>query len=252
MILFLTYHRVLATDAGPDRRDIYTVRASDFRAQLDALQAAGLAPQRPETLLSTPGPKERRCYLSFDDGTVDHAEVVLPELRARNWRAIFFVPTAKLDQPGRLSSAQVHQLLAEGHTLGCHGHEHRRMDTLGRVEMERQLDLALRTMQERFGVAAWIFAPPGGYLNPDLRAAALQRGLRVIRTMRWGVNRCLDLTALETVPIFGDTDVRRFAAVLAGQPSRGLYTLKQTVKALLPIRLYERLRALVFRLRGVS
>lgn len=250
MILFLTYHRVCAGAAPSDSGDIYTVNAAQFAAHLDALAAAGLPAQPPETLLNPAGEPARRCYLSFDDGTRDHAEVVLPELRARNWRAAFFVPTAKLDQPGRLSRAQLAQLIDAGHTIGCHGHEHRRMDTMQPDEMRQQLDTAVRTLRELTGTTPWIFAPPGGYLNAALRAAALERGLRVIRTMRWGFNLQPDLTALETVPIHRDTDARAFAAILAGRRPRGLYAAKETLKALLPIRLYERLRATAFRLRS--
>ncbi|MDW8309081.1 MAG: polysaccharide deacetylase family protein, partial [Verrucomicrobiales bacterium] len=211
--------------------------------------AAGLPPRPPETLRESAGEPAPCCYLSFDDGTRDHLEMVLPALHARNWRAIFFVPTAKLDQPGRLTRAQVRQLAEAGHTIGCHGHEHRRMDTMSPDAMGEQLDTALRILRDVVGGAPWIFAPPGGYLNAALRAAALERGLRVIRTMRWGFNRRLDLTALETVPIHCDTDARAFAAILAGRQPRALYAVKETLKALMPIGVYERLRALAFRLR---
>lgn len=249
MILFLTYHRVCATDAERDPAEVYTVSAEQLAAHLQALEAAGLTPAPPETLLQPDAASVGRCYLSFDDGTSDHAELVLPALRARNWRAVFFVPTAKLDRPGRLSRTQLRQLADAGHTLGCHGHEHRRMDTMRAGEMCEQLDTALRILRESTGAAPWIFAPPAGYLNGALRAAALERGLRVIRTMRWGFNRRPNFTALETVPIYRDTDAAAFAAILAGRQPRGLYAAKETLKALVPIRVYERLRLLAFRLR---
>lgn len=248
MILFLTYHRVCAGETAPGSTDVYTVSAAQFAAHLDALAAAGLFPQPPQSLLFPTGAAERHCYLSFDDATRDHAEIVLPHLRARNWQAIFFVPTAKLEQPGRLSRAQLQELVAAGHTIGCHGHEHRRMDRMRPGEMHDQLDTALRMLRELTGAAPWIFAPPGGYLNAALRRAALDRGLRVIRTMRWGFNRRPDLTALETMPIRRDTDARAFEAILAGRAPRGLYRAKETLKALLPISLYERLRALALHL----
>src|SRR5207245_776655 len=66
--------------------------------------------------------------LSFDDGTVDHYEVVSPLLEAAGRAAIFFVPTAKLNQPGRLTGGMVKEMAKAGHTIGLHGHEHRRLD----------------------------------------------------------------------------------------------------------------------------
>lgn len=251
MILFLTYHRVhVPGDEKPP--DVYTITPGTLAAHLDALEAAGLRPSSPETLVEPLSPGARRCYLAFDDGTVDHAQVVLPELCRRGWRAVFFVPTGKLDRPGRLSREQLRQLADAGQTIGCHGHEHRRMDRLGREEIHRELDLAVRTLREVTGTGPWIFAPPGGYMNAMLRAAALERGLRVIRTMRLGLNRRADVTALETVPVHRLMTARQFEAILAGRCSRPLYLAKETLKALVPIRIYERLRALIFRLGGAS
>lgn len=103
MILFLTYHRV-CTDATPDsERDFYTVARSTFARHMRELIAAGLAPMNPRTLCATADPATPRCYLSFDDATQDHHETVLPVLQQLDLRAVFFVPTAKLDQPDRKS-----------------------------------------------------------------------------------------------------------------------------------------------------
>src|SRR5438874_10996680 len=98
MILFLTYHQVIqGTEAAPA---FYTIRAELLERQLELLARSGFQPLSPEELPDyRPGPNPA-CVLSFDDGTEDHHDVVLPLLSRYKWRAIFFVPTAKLNRDG--------------------------------------------------------------------------------------------------------------------------------------------------------
>ncbi|MCU0783750.1 MAG: polysaccharide deacetylase family protein [Verrucomicrobia bacterium] len=247
MILFLTYHRVCADAKFAQDREFYAVSRSTLAQHLRDLIAAGMSPLDLSTLSTSADQTSRRCYLSFDDGTQDHCESVLPLLQEFNLRAVFFVPTAKLDQPGRLTRSQLRELADAGQTIGCHSHEHKRMDTMSAGEIRRQFDTSQKILRQETGAAPWIFAPPGGFINSAVCAAALDSGLRVIRTMRWGFNRQPDLTALETVPLNRHTTDRQFQKILAGRQSRFLYLGKQAAKALVPARAYERLRALAFR-----
>ena len=244
MILILTYHKVCADSGG---QDFYTVTPGTFAKQLQVLAAAGKSPQDAVTLLKpadTPGP---RCYLSFDDGTQDHYSVVFPLLKKLGLGAVFFVPTAKLNQPGYLTSAQLRELADAGQTIGCHSHDHKRMDGMSNDEIQHQLETSRDILRDTTGVEPWIFAPPGGFINAAVREAALRSGLRVIRTMRWGFNRRPDLAALETVPLNRHTSNRQFQNILEGRQSRLVYFGKQAAKALVPARAYERLRSWVFK-----
>src|SRR5208282_5965625 len=139
--------------------------------------------------------------LSFDDGTLDHFEVVLPILEQHHLRAVFFVPTAKLNCPGYLTSSQAEELSRAGHTLGLHGHEHLRLDRLTEEDVRVQMEISRRILGELSGSKAVMFAPVGGYLDRRVRAGALECGVQVIRTMRWGYNRRCDLTELECIPV---------------------------------------------------
>ena len=98
MILVLTYHKVLR---GPDPESgFYTLAAEQLERQLELLAQSGLHALTPETLISSEPPPQRAYLLSFDDGTEDHYEVVLPLLARYGCRAVFFVPTAKLNRSG--------------------------------------------------------------------------------------------------------------------------------------------------------
>ncbi len=247
MILFLTYHRVCAEQAPFSNREFYSITRGTLVQHLQDLLAVGLSPQDVSAISGGTEGNPRHCFLSFDDGTVDHHQVVLPLLREFNVRAVFFVPTAKLDQPGRLNRAQLRELAESGHTIGCHSHEHKRMDTMTAAEIRQQFNASKKTLHELTGTDPWIFAPPGGYLNSTVSAAAFESGLRVIRTMRWGFNRRPDLAALETVPLNHYITKRQFQKILVGRQPRLLYLGKQAAKALVSARTYERLRALAFR-----
>ena len=247
MILFLTYHKVVRNSEG--EKEFYTTSADQFERELDLLAASSLQPITPEALVEGRGSRvegsTRHSYiLSFDDGTEDHREVVLPLLQHRKVRAIFFVPTAKLNRPGYLNDDAVRELSQAGHAIGLHGHEHRRLDDLTEEEIRVQFELSQNIIGELTGARPVWFAPPGGYSDSPVRALAQEAGVRASRTMRWGYNRTPNLAALECIPVNRYTTEKEFGRILKFQRSNSLYSAKELVKKVVPARLYECLRDL--------
>ncbi len=247
MIHFLTYHKVSA--AQQSDADFYTVTRDQFSQQLQSLASEGFTPLALDQLADRKGTSEKQFTLSFDDGTVDHFEIVLPVLAQFNLRGIFFAPTAKLNRQGYLTDQQLRQISEAGHVIGCHSHDHKRLDTLNETELRHQLRTSCQKLQQITGKPVWAFAPPGGFSNPTVQRIALETGLNVIRTMRWGFNRKLDFMSLEAVPINRHTTGRQFQKILEGKQPRLLYFGKQAAKALVPARIYERLRGWIFKLK---
>lgn len=243
MMLVLTYHKVMPPgEADPD---FYTVPVDRFERQLDLLQRNGFEFLDPSTLLSgsaetTTGRKP--CLLTFDDGTVDHQEWVLPVLARKNCRALFFVPTAKLNQPGCLTSEAVREIARAGHAVGSHSHEHRRMDRLPEEDVRVQIERSMELLASSDGVRPKYFAPPGGFITPLVRATALECGATVIRTMRWGYNHRLALADMECAPINRYTSAEEFTGVMEGRSRRLAYVGKELAKKLIPAPVYESLR----------
>lgn len=249
MILFLTYHKLCA-GAGTGGRDFYTVTRDQLALHFQALAAAGRQCVPVSALREGAALPPNNFILSFDDGTADHFEMVLPLLRERGWTATFFVPTGKLNKPGHLTEVQVRELAQAGHTIGCHSHDHRRLDLATDDQMREQIGRSQQIIGNLIGGKPWLFAPVGGFMNEHVREVALGFGLEVIRTMRWGYNKTPDLTALETIPINRHTDAPKFQKILEARQTRYLYFGKQAMKALVPSRAYEKLRTLLFKLAG--
>ena len=248
MILFFTYHKVRAGD-GAGGPEFYTVSRGQLSRQLDALAARRIRCVTPAKLLEPGAQNESGYVLSFDDATHDHYETVFPLLRERGLKAVFFIPTAKLNRPGYLSDAQLVDMARAGQTIGFHGHDHNRLDLLNDDEMRHQIGHSRLIIQGLTGETPWIFAPPGGFYNDHVREVALGFGAQLIRTMRWGHNRALDLSAVETIPVNRYTNDEKLEKIIEARSGRFLYLGKQAMKALVPSRAYERLRSLLFRIR---
>jgi peptidoglycan/xylan/chitin deacetylase (PgdA/CDA1 family) len=249
VILFLTYHKVCAgIETGV--REFYTVTRDQLMDHFQALADTGRRCVPVSALRDHAALPPDNFILSFDDGTSDHFELVLPLLRERGWSATFFVPTGKLNKPGYLTDGQVRELARAGHSIGCHSHEHRRLDLATDDQMREQLSRSQQILGNLVGGKPWLFAPVGGFMNEHVREVALGFGVEVIRTMRWGYNKIPDLTALETIPINGHTDSGKFQKILEARQTPYLYYGKQAMKALVPSRAYEKLRTLLFKLAG--
>lgn len=246
MILVLTYHKVLR-EREP-RPEFYSITADDLERQLKSLAQSSLGALAPEALCRGSIPERPAYLLTFDDATLDHYEVVAPLLARYNLRGIFFTPTARFDRPGCLSRQQARELSQAGHLLGLHSHEHRRLDILPEEDIRAQMERSREILTEVVGEPPVTFAPVGGYLDRRVRTVALESGVRVIRTMRWGYNPSADLVSLDCIPVNGFFTDHQFEQALQFRSRSGLYRAKQFAKRLLPTAAYEGLRARVFRL----
>ncbi|MGD1018010.1 MAG: polysaccharide deacetylase family protein [Verrucomicrobiia bacterium] len=244
MILILTYHKVVASNAD-DAEDFYTITRDALESQLRTLQTRGYHCLSIDELLSNGAPPPNSCLLTFDDGTQDHYDIVLPLLQEHKFQGVFFVCTGKFDLPGYLTRAQVREIAQSGHIVACHAHYNRRLDRLTDEQIRERITLSRRIITEIVGTPPAMFAPPGGYINARVRAVVLANNMRIIRTMRWGYNDRLDLASLQCIPLnqrigprqFNDLLDRRRAVRLAV-----LYRMKEFAKGVLPSRLYYEIR----------
>ena len=132
-------------------------RAVSLDAALAALDGPAPPPGRPDPVVVT-----------FDDGTADFADVVLPVLERHRVPATLYVATAFVEEgrpfprDGRpLSWAALAGALATGLvTVGAHTHNHLLLDRLPADAVADELDRSNGLVEERLGVPAEHFAYP--------------------------------------------------------------------------------------------
>jgi peptidoglycan/xylan/chitin deacetylase (PgdA/CDA1 family) len=200
----LMYHRVAERPFAPDEGD-YVVPPEVFVGQMDLLAAEGRKVVLPS--VETPSSGDA-VVLTFDDGCASDVTTVLPELRARDFRAAFFVNPERLGAPGFMSGEDLRALADAGMVVGSHGLDHTLLDDLPEPELVRQLQRSRELLERRLGRPVEWLSLPGG--TGGARAVALARrlGYRLVFGSRPGR---VDLRRLpDLVPRFA---VRRGHAV---------------------------------------
>jgi peptidoglycan/xylan/chitin deacetylase (PgdA/CDA1 family) len=174
-----------------------------FRAILDTVAEA------------TDGPSVR---ITFDDGNRSDLEIGAPELAARGLTATFFVLAGRLGAPGSLAAADLRALVAGGHRIGTHGHDHvdwRRLDPGGAV---REFDTARAVLAAAAGIPVDEAAVPfGSYDRSVLRALRSRRIAAVYTSDRGIVTGAPWIRPRNCVRT--DTDREALRAIVSGRES---------------------------------
>lgn len=222
----LYYHRVQAVPSewktwDKQRRVSfirYIVTPAAFEAQLDWLVANGYTTILPRDLAAhwDEGRKlpKRPVIITFDDGTPDWVNVVLPMLRERGMVAQFYL-TLDAIEVGALSWADVRRLAKAGNGIGAHGVDHVQLANLGpsrppasEAAMWYQVKRARDVIAREVGVAPDSMAYVGGGFNETLVRLVRKAGYTTARSIVRGIEqRRADRFALRVVRIGPRDDV---------------------------------------------
>lgn len=200
----------------------WQVPQRQFIAQLDALSGAGFKTISLGALLDhadrgTPLPP-KAIVLTFDDGTEDHFDRVLPALRAHGMRATFFVIAGKVGpdpghrtvEPGAsgplryLVWPEVRALRDAGMEIGAHGLTHARLPELPDDAALSELTQARSLIGAALGAPVDLMAWPFNSLRARHRALAKQAGYRA--AVAGVVHGGSDRYSLYRIPIKASTD----------------------------------------------
>lgn len=109
-----------------------------------------------------------KIILTFDDGpNPEHTPRILDVLAKEKVPAVFFVLGEKVEAPGGLDL--VRRAVAEGHTIGNHTFNHKRLTELTPEEVRTQI---LRTHNLIAEFKPTLFRPPYGAYNDRIKAIA--------------------------------------------------------------------------------
>lgn len=185
----LMYHGLHADEHQPGIFDsVYSVHPGDFARQLDWLADSGYRSVRLRDVAAGL-PHERCVVITFDDGDVSNADIALPLLAARGMTAEFFVTSGFVDQPGRMTGAQLRALVAAGMGVQSHGATHRYLEDLGADELDAELAGSKQRLERLGGAPVTALALPGGRGGARECAAALRLGYREVLNSAPGCNR---------------------------------------------------------------
>jgi peptidoglycan/xylan/chitin deacetylase (PgdA/CDA1 family) len=118
-----------------------------------------------------------RVALTFDDGPngADTA-AILDALRTHGAHATFFV----VGEAARRHPELVRRMVAEGHVVGSHTADHRKLAWLSAADVARQLDGATTAIVEAGAPTPRWFRAPHGFKSPFLPSALRQRDLHMV------------------------------------------------------------------------
>lgn len=121
-------------------------------------------------------PAAQTVRLSFDDGpTPGVTDAILDVLQAEGVRASFFVLSPK----ARAHPALIRRMVAEGHTVGLHGEDHRAPFFRSSADLGGALARARAELAAIAGQPIDLYRPSHGWKNLALLRAVRTLGLRV-------------------------------------------------------------------------
>jgi peptidoglycan/xylan/chitin deacetylase (PgdA/CDA1 family) len=213
-VLNLTFHGIGEPPAavGDAERDVWLSEA-DFATSLDAIRTL------PE------------ATVSFDDGNASDLQIALPALRERGISATFFVVAGRLGEPDYLSAADLRTLRDEGMAIGLHGMHHQRWRGLSDDDLDEEISVARRRLEDAAGARLDAAACPFGAYDRRVLARLRRAGFAAVFTSDGGwATRGAWLQARNT---FRAGDGAAAVATIAadnGAAARSRHKLKTLVK----------------------
>ncbi len=178
----LAYHRVGQRTASP-----VDIDTASFRRQMAHLRAGSTVLALDELAAiaeSSEGAGPHGVVLTFDDGTADFVDEVLPVLVEYNLPATLYLATEPVDtrasypaQGEPITWNGLREVISTGLvTIGAHTHTHRLLDRCTPSEAAEELDRSNQRIGAELGVQPNHFAYPKAVLaRPDVEAEVIAR-----------------------------------------------------------------------------
>ena len=132
--------------------------------------------------------RQRTVVLTFDDAFQDFFECAFPVLKAADFVATLFVPSAYVgstsrwlvregeDQRPVMGWSEIRTVAAAGIEIGAHTHSHPQLDRLRPAALREELTRPKKTIEDHLGHAVVTLAYPFGFHSARVRRAARAAG----------------------------------------------------------------------------
>ncbi len=176
----LTYHSIDTSGS------VISVSPQAFREQMASLADNGIPVTSLERVRETPG----SVAVTFDDGFRNVFDHAVPILQQYGFPATVFAVSGfcggRNDWPSQprntgvpilelMSWRELSEISKAGITVGCHTATHPWLSRLTDEQLEEELRVSQRAIQDETGVAANTFAYPYGDVSPRVRDAVAHR-----------------------------------------------------------------------------
>ena len=230
----LEYHMVKENSSAEERP--YVVPPADFAEQLDYLIAEGYTTITPQDYARARKGKQtlpaKPVILSFDDGYEDNYRVVLPMLEERGMKAVFYMVTNDIGQPGYLTWDNLFAMERRGMEIGSHTANHIPLTTLSREQQRDELRLSKLMLEWKGMKTIYSFSYPNGAYDDGVVAMLQEEEYLTAVTGEAGLNSL-------------DTNPYRLHRVNIAPPRLGLMEFRlRLMKADIAARLNVRLAQL--------
>ncbi len=109
--------------------------------------------------------KSNNVLLTFDDGPVPgNTEVILKHLQRNSVKAVFFCVGNNINKYSSLAK----EIIDEGHSIGNHTFNHRKLNELSLLEMVSEINSCNRVISEKLSYDVKYFRPPHGRIKLSL------------------------------------------------------------------------------------
>ena len=161
--VILLYHRI-----GGDRTEI-ELSPTAFERQLRFLSSR----ERVRSIDDVVGNDGGGVVISFDDGTRDFYEEVLPLLSTYRFPVVLYLATRMAEARTGVTWEQLREAVSTGLvTVGSHTHSHADLSRASESEADQEMRRSRDLIEDRLGAPCRHFAYPWGVASPGARRAA--------------------------------------------------------------------------------
>ena len=111
----------------------------------------------------------KAAIITFDDGMVSQYTYAKPILDKYTFKATFYIICNSVDKENRMNWNNIQTFEEEGHEIGCHSMNHKRLSKLSEEEIKYEIIESKRCLQENgFNVTSFSFPYNDGDNNKNI------------------------------------------------------------------------------------
>jgi peptidoglycan/xylan/chitin deacetylase (PgdA/CDA1 family) len=157
---------------------------------------------------------DKPVLLTFDDGYVDNYTSAWPVLRQYGFRATFFIISNSIGNDN-MNWDQLHELVLQGNSIGCHTVHHYDLSALSGKQLENELTVSKQELENRLGVSIYALCFPSGRYNSTTLELIPKLGYKLgFTTISGKVHPGDELMTLKRIRISGGMPLASFQSLM--------------------------------------